>query len=84
MYAAGFPKHYYLSSDLRGVTSCKTITFFFLLFQYKLLGKQVPIVLSRDCVVTANNYDSLTGLHTPKLAVTAAYIKSSQSLLAVA
>jgi hypothetical protein len=34
--------------------------------------------------VTTNNYDSLTELHTPKITVTTAHIKSSQSSLAVA
>jgi hypothetical protein len=34
--------------------------------------------------VTTNNYDSLTELHTPKISVTTAYIKSSQLSLAVA
>jgi hypothetical protein len=34
--------------------------------------------------VTTNNYDSLTDLHTPKIAVTTAHLKSSQSSLAVA
>jgi hypothetical protein len=34
--------------------------------------------------VTTNNYDSLTELHTPKITVTIAHIKSSQSSLAVA
>jgi hypothetical protein len=34
--------------------------------------------------VTTNNYDSLTKLHTPKITVTTAYIKSSQSSLEVA
>jgi hypothetical protein len=33
---------------------------------------------------TTNNYDSLTELHTPKISVTKAHIKSSQSSLAVA
>jgi hypothetical protein len=32
--------------------------------------------------VTTNNYDSLTELHTPKITVTTAHIKSSQSSLA--
>jgi hypothetical protein len=34
--------------------------------------------------VITNNYDSLTELHTPKITVTTAQIKSSQSSLAVA
>jgi hypothetical protein len=34
--------------------------------------------------VTTNNYDSVTELHTPKITVTAAHIKSSQSSVAVA
>jgi hypothetical protein len=34
--------------------------------------------------VNANNYDSLTVLYTPKITVTTAHIKSSQSSLAVA
>jgi hypothetical protein len=34
--------------------------------------------------VTTNNYDSLTELHTPKITVTTAHIRSSQSSLAVA
>jgi hypothetical protein len=34
--------------------------------------------------VTTNNYDSLTELHTPKITVTTAHIKSSLSSLAVA
>jgi hypothetical protein len=34
--------------------------------------------------VTTNNYDSLTELHTPKITVTTARIKFSQSSLAVA
>jgi hypothetical protein len=35
-------------------------------------------------LVTTNNYDSLTELHTPKITVTTAHIKSSQASLAVA
>jgi hypothetical protein len=35
-------------------------------------------------LVTTNNYDSLTELHTPKITVTTAHIKSSQSSVAVA
>jgi hypothetical protein len=35
-------------------------------------------------LVTTNNYDSLTELHTPKITVTTAHIKSSESSLAVA
>jgi hypothetical protein len=35
-------------------------------------------------IVTANNYDNLAELHTPKITVTTAHIKSAQSLLAVA
>jgi hypothetical protein len=35
-------------------------------------------------LVTTNNYDSLTELHTPKITVTTAHIKASQSSLAVA
>jgi hypothetical protein len=35
-------------------------------------------------LVTTNNYDSLTELHTPKITVTTAHINSSQSSLAVA
>jgi hypothetical protein len=35
-------------------------------------------------LLTTNNYDSLTELHTPKITVTTANIKSSQSSLAVA
>jgi hypothetical protein len=35
-------------------------------------------------LVTTNNYDSLTELHTPKFAVTAAPIKSPHSSLVVA
>jgi hypothetical protein len=34
--------------------------------------------------LTANIYDSLTELHTPKITVTTAHIKSSQCSLAVA
>jgi hypothetical protein len=34
--------------------------------------------------VITNNYDSLTELHIPKITVTTAHIKSSQSSLAVA
>jgi hypothetical protein len=34
-------------------------------------------------LVTTNNYDSLTELHTPKITVTETHIKSSQCLLAV-
>jgi hypothetical protein len=34
--------------------------------------------------VTTNNYDSLTELHTPKITVTIAHIKSSQTSLDVA
>jgi hypothetical protein len=34
--------------------------------------------------VTTNNYDSLAELHTPKITVTTADTKSSQSSLAVA
>jgi hypothetical protein len=34
--------------------------------------------------VTTNNYDSLTVLHTPKITITTAHIKSSQSSVAVA
>jgi hypothetical protein len=34
--------------------------------------------------VTTNNYYNLTELHTPKIAVTTAHIKSSQSSLGVA
>jgi hypothetical protein len=34
--------------------------------------------------VTTNMYDSFTELHTPKITVTTAHIKSSQSSLAVA
>jgi hypothetical protein len=34
--------------------------------------------------VTTNNYDSRTELHTPKITVTIAHKKSSQSSLAVA
>jgi hypothetical protein len=34
--------------------------------------------------VTTNNYDNLTELHTPKITVTIAHIKSSQYSLAVA
>jgi hypothetical protein len=33
--------------------------------------------------LTTNNYDSLTELHTPKITVTTAHIKCSQSSLAV-
>jgi type IV secretory pathway TrbD component len=33
--------------------------------------------------VITNNYDSLTELHTPKITVTTAHVKSSRSLLAV-
>jgi hypothetical protein len=33
--------------------------------------------------VTTNNYDSLTELHTPKITVTTADMKSSQSFLAI-
>jgi hypothetical protein len=35
-------------------------------------------------LVTTNNYGNLTELHTPKITVTTAHIKSSQSSLAVA
>jgi hypothetical protein len=35
-------------------------------------------------IVTTNNYGSLTELHTPKVTVTKAHIKSFQSSLAVA
>jgi hypothetical protein len=35
-------------------------------------------------LITTNNYDLLTGLHTPKITVTTAHIKSSQPSLAVA
>jgi hypothetical protein len=35
-------------------------------------------------LVTTNNYNSLTELHTPKITVTTAHIKCSQSSLAVA
>jgi hypothetical protein len=35
-------------------------------------------------LVTTNSYNSLSELHTPKITVTAAHIKSSQSSLAVA
>jgi hypothetical protein len=35
-------------------------------------------------LVTTNNYDSLTELHTPNITVTTAHINSSQSSLAVA
>jgi hypothetical protein len=34
--------------------------------------------------VTTNKYESLTQLHTPKITVTTAHIKTSQSFLAVA
>jgi hypothetical protein len=34
--------------------------------------------------VNTNNYDSLTELHTPKITVTTAHIKSYQSFLAAA
>jgi hypothetical protein len=34
--------------------------------------------------VTTNNYDSLSALHTPKITVTTAHVKSSQSSLVVA
>jgi hypothetical protein len=34
--------------------------------------------------ITTNNYDSLTELHAPKITVTAAHIKSSQSSQAIA
>jgi hypothetical protein len=33
--------------------------------------------------VTTNNYESFTKLHTPKITVTTAHIKSSESSLAV-
>jgi hypothetical protein len=35
-------------------------------------------------LVTTNNYDTLTGLHTPKITVTTAHTKSSSTSLAVA
>jgi hypothetical protein len=35
-------------------------------------------------LVTTNNYGNLTELHTPKITVTTAHIKSSQSSLAAA
>jgi hypothetical protein len=35
-------------------------------------------------LITTNNYNSLTELHTPEITVITAHIKSSQSLLAVA
>jgi hypothetical protein len=36
------------------------------------------------CNVTANGYDSLIELHTPKITVTTAHIKSPQSSITVA
>jgi hypothetical protein len=35
-------------------------------------------------LVTTNNYDSLTEIHTPNITVTIAHIKSSQSSITVA
>jgi hypothetical protein len=45
------------------------------------IGNRIYWILT---FVTTNNYDSLTELHTPKITVTKAHIKSSQSSLVVA
>jgi hypothetical protein len=44
------------------------------------IGNWIYLTLT---VVTTNNYDSLTELHTSKFTVTTAHIKSSQSSLSV-
>jgi hypothetical protein len=48
----------------------------------RCLDWQLDIELLQD--VTTNKYDSLTKFHTPKITVTTAYVKSSQSSLAAA
>jgi hypothetical protein len=42
------------------------------------------VILLVWLVLTTNNYDSLTELHTPKITVATAHTKSSQSALVIA